>query len=270
MIALLAALALISVWNALRYPPGGGYDAIDHIAYAEGIRQGDGLPDGTGEYYTPPAFYTLAAGAIELGDRLGLGDPHRMAQLLNACSRVRDGAPPPRARGGSSGPDAMCSTSRRLPSSSAAHSCSRRLRCSTPSRSISSSRLSRSAAPARMIVRDDYRPVLAVSRSAPCSAPANSSALSPCGRSQSSCSRSRGPRSSIRLDGGESSPPALIAVAATAVVAGPWYAHQSRSYTNPIFDQPQVTKPLLERRPIEFYVDPGLPELGSPRIGRRS
>ena len=43
-IALLAALALVSVWNALHYPPGLGYDAIDHIAYAEGIRAGDGLP----------------------------------------------------------------------------------------------------------------------------------------------------------------------------------------------------------------------------------
>jgi hypothetical protein len=50
-------------------------------------------------------------------------------------------------------------------------------------------------------------------------------------------------------------------VAATAVVAGPWYVHQARDYTNPIFDRPQVAKPLWERRPVEFYVDPGLPEV---------
>ena len=83
-IALLVALAVLSVWNALNYPPGGGYDAIDHIAYAEGIRQGEGVPEGVGEYYTPPGFYTLAAGAIELGDRIGLGDSQRLVQLLNA------------------------------------------------------------------------------------------------------------------------------------------------------------------------------------------
>ena len=41
-LALLAALAIIACWNALHYPPGLGYDAIDHIAYAEGIRAGDG------------------------------------------------------------------------------------------------------------------------------------------------------------------------------------------------------------------------------------
>ena len=54
---------------------------------------------------------------------------------------------------------------------------------------------------------------------------------------------------------------AAIAVAATAAVAGPWYVYQSRSHSNPIFDRPQVAKPLWERRPVEFYVDPGLPEL---------
>ena len=52
-----------------------------------------------------------------------------------------------------------------------------------------------------------------------------------------------------------------VAVAATAAVAGPWYAYQARSYTNPIFDRPQVAKPLWERRPAEFYVDPGVPEV---------
>ena len=83
-IALLVTLAVFAVWNAAKYPPGDGYDAIDHITYAEGIRQGEGVPDGIGEYYTPPGFYTLAAGAIELGDRLGLGDPHRLVLLMNA------------------------------------------------------------------------------------------------------------------------------------------------------------------------------------------
>jgi hypothetical protein len=50
-------------------------------------------------------------------------------------------------------------------------------------------------------------------------------------------------------------------LAATAVVAGPWYAHQAGKYSNPIFDRPTVAKPLWERRPAAFYVDPGLPDV---------
>ena len=37
-------LAVIAAWNVLRYPPGLGYDAVDHIAYAQGILDGKGLP----------------------------------------------------------------------------------------------------------------------------------------------------------------------------------------------------------------------------------
>ena len=59
-LALLAALALAAAWNALHYPPGLGYDAVDHVAYMEGIRAGEGLPDGIGGYYTPPAFFTFS------------------------------------------------------------------------------------------------------------------------------------------------------------------------------------------------------------------
>ena len=54
-LALLAALAVIAVWNALHYPPGLGYDAIDHIAYAEGIRAGDGFPTGSASTTRRPA-----------------------------------------------------------------------------------------------------------------------------------------------------------------------------------------------------------------------
>ena len=83
-VALLAALAVIAAWNVVRYPPGLGYDAIDHIAYAQGILDGKGFPDGVGEYYTPPGFYVVVAGAIWLGETLGLGQPLRVTQLIDA------------------------------------------------------------------------------------------------------------------------------------------------------------------------------------------
>ena len=113
---------------------------------------------------------------------------------------------------------------------------------------------------ARMIVRDDYRPLPAVALGVALGAgqlvrafslwtfavvllALAAAALADAGR-----------RRRILVAG-------AVVVAATAAVAGPWYAYQSRSYTNPIFDRPQVAKPLWERRPVEFYADPGLPEL---------
>jgi 4-amino-4-deoxy-L-arabinose transferase-like glycosyltransferase len=54
-----------------------------------------------------------------------------------------------------------------------------------------------------------------------------------------------------------------LALAACVVVAGPWYGYRAANYANAIFDRPQVDKPLWERRPARFYVDPGLPDLFS-------
>jgi hypothetical protein len=51
---------------------------------------------------------------------------------------------------------------------------------------------------------------------------------------------------------------AIVTLLATAAVAGPWYVYQAHRYTNPVFDRPQVQKPLLSRRPAAFYVDPEL------------
>ena len=87
-LALLGVLLVIAAWNTLRYPPGLGYDAIDHIAYAEAILHGHGFPDGVGEYYTPPGFYAVTAGAIWLGEQIGLGEPLRLIQLVNAVLLV--------------------------------------------------------------------------------------------------------------------------------------------------------------------------------------
>src|SRR6478736_6287111 len=81
-LALLGLLVLVAAWNTLKYPPGLGYDAIDHIAYARSILDGHGFPDGVGEYYTPPGFYAVTAAAI------WLGEPMRLIQLVNAVLLV--------------------------------------------------------------------------------------------------------------------------------------------------------------------------------------
>jgi hypothetical protein len=81
--ALFGFVAVVGLWNAAHYPPGQGYDASDHFAYADGLVPGWRLPHGVGEYYTPPGFYFVAGVADWVAHRLGLGEPHRAAQALN-------------------------------------------------------------------------------------------------------------------------------------------------------------------------------------------
>jgi 4-amino-4-deoxy-L-arabinose transferase-like glycosyltransferase len=52
-----------------------------------------------------------------------------------------------------------------------------------------------------------------------------------------------------------------LALAACAVIAGPWYGYRAANYSNAIFDPPHVDKPLWDRRPASFYFDPGLPDV---------
>jgi hypothetical protein len=87
--SLLGLLAVVAVWNAFAYPPLGGFDAREHVAYAYELRDGR-LPQG-GASYTPPGYYALAAGAIRLGEALGMETPEHLAQLLNAFCLVASG-----------------------------------------------------------------------------------------------------------------------------------------------------------------------------------
>jgi hypothetical protein len=73
----------VGVWNVARYPPGSGFDALEHMAYADGLVPGGALPHGTGEYYTPPGWYAVAGSLDWLAKQLGLGDPHRAGMALN-------------------------------------------------------------------------------------------------------------------------------------------------------------------------------------------
>jgi hypothetical protein len=256
---LLAVLAVAAVWNALHYPPGLGYDAVDHVAYMEGIRAGEGLPDGIGGYYTPPGFFTLAAGATEVGERLGLGDPLRLTQLVNAALLVGTALLllalarelwPGRRVLHVAALGFLVASALGLKAAAMFHPETLDLFLSTLALLLA----------ARMIVRDDYRLAHGLALGAVLGAgqlvrafslwtfavvllALGAAALGDPGRRRAILGS------------------VAAAVAATAAVAGPWYVHQAREYSNPIFDRPQVAKPLWERRPVEFYVDPGLPEL---------
>ncbi len=80
---LLAVFAAVSLRNALDYPPIGGYDAAEHIAYARDLIESGEIAEG-GASYTPPGFYVVAGAAIEVGEALGLEDPNRAALVVNA------------------------------------------------------------------------------------------------------------------------------------------------------------------------------------------
>jgi hypothetical protein len=72
LVAICAASVALGLANVLRYQPGAGYDATDHMAYADGLVPGGHFPHGTGEYYTPPGFYALAGAADWVARRLGV------------------------------------------------------------------------------------------------------------------------------------------------------------------------------------------------------
>lgn len=74
---LLATICLfvagVGLWNVAHYPPMKGYDATDHIDYALGLVPGGSLPHDSGEYYTPPGYYALAGATVWIAGKLGLG-----------------------------------------------------------------------------------------------------------------------------------------------------------------------------------------------------
>jgi hypothetical protein len=84
-VALIAALALVAGWNAYKYPDGAGYDAQEHIQYADLLVHQHEIPGSAtrSEYYTPPGFYALAGAATLIGEHFHSGDPHKLGQVLN-------------------------------------------------------------------------------------------------------------------------------------------------------------------------------------------
>jgi len=258
-VALLAGLAVIAAWNVLRYPPQFGYDAIDHIAYARGLLDGHGLPDGVGEYYTPPGFYVVAAGAIWLGEHTGVGEPLRLVQLVNAILLLGTAVLLLElARLIFPGRQLLAVAALGLLAFGVLAPRSAAMIHPEPM-SLFLSTLGLVLA-ARMIVRSAW------------TLPAGAALGVALGAGQLVRAFSlwtfavvvmtllvtalvrQAERRRVLVSLG-------LALAATALVVGPWYAYQSHRYTNPIFDRPQLQKPLWERRPATFYVDVPLVQL---------
>ncbi len=262
-LVVLAVLALVACWNTLRYPPGLGYDATHHLAYALSILHGKGLPNGVGEYYTPPGFYALAAAGIWVGEHVGLGQPLRVVQAMNAALLVGTAVlllelallvfpGRERLRLAALG---LFSFGVLAPRSAAmVHPETLSLFFSTLALVLA----------ARLIVRRRYGAWNAIAVGAALGAGQLVRAFSLwtfavvvivfCVLAAARVGERR--RVLVAL---------AVTLAATAVVAGPWYAYQASRYTNPVFDRPQQPVPLWQRQPAAFYVAPMLREVfGTP------
>jgi hypothetical protein len=242
----LCALALVlGAWNVLRYPPGNGYDAVDHIAYADGLVSGGRLPHGVGEYYTPPGFYAVAGVADWLAEKAGAGEPHRAAMALDVLLLVATAV--------------------------LAFALAREL---FPGRD----RIALGAA-AFVGLLPVTQKTAAMFHPETLSLFLSALALWLCARTfrdrryAVALGVALGAVQLVRAFGLWTVAAVLIALAVgrrwrelavvlalAALIALPWYVHQRAEYGgSPVFNRPTEDKPLWKRRPVEFYVDPGLP-----------
>jgi hypothetical protein len=78
-------MLFVGTWNAVRYPIMLGYDAREHVTYAEILIHEGRTPTAAegGEYYAPPGYYAVAGAATWIGGKLGLADRYQAAQYLN-------------------------------------------------------------------------------------------------------------------------------------------------------------------------------------------
>jgi hypothetical protein len=259
-----AALAgLIVLWNAASYPAGAGYDAASHREYADFLIQHHRLPirGETPEYYSPPLYYAVAGAVTWVGRQLGLGDPHKLGQLLNVPAVV--------------GTVLLVAALARLlwpelewmPPVAAAFVVLSPVLTRTASMfnpeptDLFVSTLCIYLA-ARMFVRRrfDLRSSALLGLALGCGEMVRQFSLwtlAVVGLAfLAALAVQRADRRAIASS-------LAVVVAVCAVIALPWYVDRAVHYGNAVFDRPHSTKPLWERRPARFYVDPGLPDLFS-------
>ena len=261
--AILGVLAAVTLWNAASYPPGMGFDADPHYEYAymlvhEGRIPG---PEKRSEYYTPPLFYAVSGAATVVGEQLGLGEPRRLALLVNAAVSLATAV-------------LVLALARLLwPGRPLLHVAALGFFALVPvlakttamfhpePLSMFLSTLALLLA-ARMLVRRRYTLAAGAALGLALGAAQLVRAFSLWTFAAVllalgvAALADRAARRQVLAAAG-------IAVAVTALVAGPWYLRQALHYTNPVFDRPTVAEPLWQRRPASFYVDFGLPELFS-------
>jgi hypothetical protein len=261
---LVALAGLIALWNASSYPAGAGYDAASHREYGDFLINHLRLPheNETPEYYSPPLYYLVAGAVTWVGREAGMGEPHKLAQLLNvpavvgtallvgALARLlwpeRRWIAPAAIGYVALSPVLMRTASMYNPETTDMFVSA--LCLYLAARLLVGRRYGRRAAfglglalGAGEMVRQFALWTLAVVVLAFLAA----------------LWWRRGERRALVRT-------LALALAGCALVAGPWYGYRAANYSNAVFDRPPTSaKPLLERRPASFYFDPGLPDVFS-------
>jgi hypothetical protein len=250
--ALVAALALIAGWNAYKYPSGAGYDVRQHREYADLLIHDGKIPgpETRSEYYTPPLFYALAGAATVVGEHVHSGDPHKLGQVLNWLVLVTTAG-------------VLWLLARELfpgrpwlQLSALAFFCFLPvvLRVGAMFHPEPLSMLLSAAAlllAARMLGRPDLRWQLAVA----------TGVVLGLGQLVRAFSLWTFAAVVLAFVVARAWRPLALVVVATAIVASPWYIRQAVKYGDPIFDRPTKEEAIWERRPADFYIGLGLPEV---------
>lgn len=257
-VALLLVFSLIAHVNAVTYPPGLSLDSEASREYMELLVDEGAFPE-ENAYYHPPGFYAAAGAAVHLGERAGLGEPLRAVQLANAVLAVLTALLvlqlaqvlwPGRTALHLAAVGFFTAGAVVLKAAAMFHPEMLSLFFSTLALVLA----------ARMIATRDYRLRHAAALGLVLGAGQLVRAFSlwtfavvvltfgAVALAQAGVRR----RALAALG---------VAVAAAAVLAGPWYVHQAAKYGDPVFSRPQQPLPLWERRPLSFYADPALPEV---------
>jgi hypothetical protein len=257
--AVVALIAVVAVRNALVYPAIAGYDAREALDYANALAKDGRLPDDTGSYYTPPGFFAVGGAGILLGEELGLEQPERVGQVVNALAAVgtvllllllvREIWPGrPVLHLAALGFVVACPVV--FKASAMFHPEPLSLLFSTTALVLA----------ARMLVRRRYPLVEAVALGAALAAGqlVRAWTLWTVGVVLFVlCVAFLTRRAERRAIGRVLAATAIVALALPL----PWYAHQASAQGSPVFDRPQPDAPLWDRRPLAYYVSLGLPEV---------
>ena len=253
-VGLVVLLGVLTLWNTLAYPAGAGYDAHSHWEYADFLIDHHRLPhrNETPEYYSPPAYFAVAGAATWVGRQVGLGEPHKLGQLLNVPLAIGTALCvlglarllwPRRPWLGVAAVAYLALCPLLLKVSSMFHPEPSDLFVSALALYLAARVLVRGLSwPSGIglgivlgigeLVRQFSLWTLAVVVLAFLAAAVRD-------------------RRVLR--------PLAAALAVTAAISLPWYVYRAVHYRNAIFDRPHVQKPLFERRPASFYLGTGLP-----------
>jgi hypothetical protein len=257
------ALAVIALWNARSYPPTNGYDAVHHIAYAELLLDAHRIPGPADnvEYDTPPGFYAVAAAGTWAGRHAHLPEPRRAVQLVNvalvvATALLTLGLARIVAPGRTPLHAAAVGFASLLPvvvkTAGMYHPETLDLALSTLGLLLA----------ARMLATERYALGGAVALGVVLGAAQLVRAFALW--TLAAVTIAFVVAAAWRADRRPILTALAVTVAASAVVAGPWYVRQTVDYGSPLpFDRPAPDEPVWSRRPVSFYLGLGLPDVAT-------